>query len=354
VQEHCYGLKWTSLPATLAVNSNNNTEIVESKESVHTDLEVKFTNENTENNKLNNSIKNDRSLNTKSDDKEKTEPVTLDQQSEKVPKNIDSKAAIESPTNSTNQLFISELSQSGTDYLTVEIVNQNSMKDRDQDTEPIHTLVNKYFVFQRSTIDHFPTSISMAFDSNFNEKDSKDEIKSSNLRVDIYGGINFSNHNYSSTNTAIDLFKNISENAYARNTFSVFLSKPIYKSINASVGLEYNDLWTKTEINLSELWTTTLSNELWKIEVNSQTQDTIFFTKDRTVNALYTRELVHYNNIKTISFPLSIGYHLNMKRFDLGINIGILYSMRTHQSGKGYNNQGEIFEYENNSSTLPF
>ena len=217
---------------------------------------------------------------------------------------------------------------------------------------PISTLATSPIENHRTQISHTPSFIPIQLESKNNDEHATEQVNS-NTTIDFYAGFNYINHNYSSKNNAVDLLQNESENTLAGNTIGLSVSKPIYNNISGSVGLEYSNLWTKTIIDIKKDSSQLLPNHLIKIIVNNQTQDTIELRKDTTVYAVYTREIAHHNNTKTISFPLSIGYHHNINRFDLGINVGMIYSIRTTQSGKGYNNLGEIFEYDKDSPTLP-
>ncbi len=219
--------------------------------------------------------------------------------------------------------------------------------------DPISTLKNRSLDNRRTEIDHNPTAI--AIQSNTDNNEECDEDNSQNIRIDLYSGINYNNHNYASSNVKVDALKNESESTFSGNTFGLAISKPIYNNILGTIGIEYNNLWTKTEVNLSIDSSKALIDEIVKVIIDPQTQDTIDVFRDSvTVYALYTRELIHHNNVKTISFPLSFGFHHKMRQLDLGINLGIVYSLRIQQTGKGYNNQGEIFEFNEESSTLPF
>ena len=370
---------------TLPESNSDNTNIVEAKESNYIDQKHEATialNETKETNRRNTTkapiaVKNEES----SDAKLQTTIPPLSSESNLT--NIADANQILEKTNHINaarQSKKSKYPQTVTDALDNRIANPslpikkynqepaNPIQETNKDDarthsaeferisiDPIYTIVNSYLANNRTTIDHKPTAIDINPDMDYNGDQDPNEDTPRNITIDMYGGINYNNHNYTSENMAVDVLKNESESSFVGNTFGMAISKPIYNNIHSSIGIEYNNLWTMTKINLSIDSTKFLQDEIVKIIIDPQTQDTIETFRDSiTVNALYTRELVHHNNVKTISFPLSIGYHYKMNRIDLGINVGVVYSLRILQSGKKYNNQGKIFEYNNDSSTLPF
>lgn len=173
--------------------------------------------------------------------------------------------------------------------------------------------------------------------------------------IDIYGGINQSNISFKASDSSIESLQNESNIPLIGNTFGASISHAMSKNIIGTIGIEHNNLWTQTKINISNRTTTLLEDELVRVILDSESLDTIeYIYQDTTVGADYQREIVHHNNIRTISIPFQLGYRHTINKFDLGINMGLVYSIRYHQNGKGYDHKGNIVEYNSISTSLPY
>lgn len=240
------------------------------------------------------------------------------------------------------------------------IVTTNSTENQTQETSnhilifpSIDPIELSLFAHERNKVESNLTRLPIIEDSYLSKiNEENDSTHKKSFTLDIYGGINFSHNTYSSDSIAT--LQNAAEKTFAGQTYGISLSKSLYNNVTGSVGVEYNDLWTKLDINESRKTTQLLMNALVRVIVDSQTLDTIKIYQDTVVNAQYTKKLVHHNNVKTLSIPLSIGYHHDFNTFELGVNVGIVYNLLLSQSGKRYNEQGDIVSYDNHSPNKPF
>lgn len=176
-----------------------------------------------------------------------------------------------------------------------------------------------------------------------------------NTIVDLYGGINQTDFSYTLTDSKIESLLNASTTSFIGNTFGAAISHPIFRNTKGAIGIEHQNLWTQTKINIDTRTTTFLDSQLVKVIIDSESLDTIEFVyQDTLVGANYQREIIHHNNIKTISIPFNLGYHYSFNKIEIGINLGLVYSIRYHQNGKAYNNQGVIVSYDNSSLVRPY
>lgn len=123
-------------------------------------------------------------------------------------------------------------------------------------------------------------------------------------------------------------------------------------SINS--GVEYHLLQSKFDYFKEGNIQVLKEDELLIVWIDQTTNDTIkSYYGDTLVNAIQTREVVHYNQYKLISIPLELGYQKQINKLTLGISAGISFNLALSQSGKTLDKNEEIALFDKTSPFTP-
>ena len=196
------------------------------------------------------------------------------------------------------------------------------------------------------------------FDSQLLKYDLLPKRRNKKMAVEIsaWGGINSVNFNYQangspnlaeikeqSTSSALGTSSGLSANMLLNDHYLI------------SSGLEYHQLWSKLDYEFTTTKQVVKENQLLKVWVDGVSGDTLNrLYGDTTVNAIDTREVVHYNKFQQFSIPIEIGIQKQTTKFVYGISAGGVFNFTLGQSGKTINSNNEVVEFDKDNPARPF
>lgn len=189
-------------------------------------------------------------------------------------------------------------------------------------------------------------------------KNEPAEIKTKkNIAWEIsgWGGINVLNLNYQGKGTT-DLaeLKKQSETGELGTSFGLSASLLLKDRWLFGTGLAYHERWSKFEREQETSIQVVKENQLLQVWVDADTGDTLNRRfGDATVDAIATRNVVHYNQYQRFSIPIEFGVQKKTQKLVYGITAGGLLNFTIKQSGKTLDENGEIVEFDKDSATAP-
>jgi len=117
-------------------------------------------------------------------------------------------------------------------------------------------------------------------------------------------------------------------------------------------GIEYHQLWSKFDYEEVKQIQVLKQNQLLRVWVDAMTGDTLnVLYGDTLVNAISTRTVIHHNSYQRFSVPLEIGIQKNIEKMTYGIKAGAVFNFTNQQSGKTFDQFGEIVSFDENDAT---
>ncbi len=186
-------------------------------------------------------------------------------------------------------------------------------------------------------------------------------IKSSAAKMDwqvgFFAGINNANLNFipdPNEQTILGDLKEQTEKGYWGSTYGIHVSAYARKSWMMKTGFELNDLWTKfdyTKVSTTPILKEDFLLKVWLDETQMDTLQTLY--GDTLIDAIVTREVIHFNQYRQFSIPVLFGFYKKLDKLNLGMSAGPVLNFTTKQSGRSLDGQSEIAFFEQSDSSAP-
>jgi len=233
-------------------------------------------------------------------------------------------------------------------------IRENAFKviaERSNDIAMVTTLTLLPVRFKNLAIQEitFPRITSLTVDP----EDSKE--KNVQFRLGIYGSASNINFQYQADNpSSLLTLKEETDSGIWGGGTGLEAGLNWNNGFLINSGVEYHLLQSKFDYFKEGNIQVLKEDELLIIWIDQTTNDTIkTYYGDTLVNAIQTREVVHYNQYKLISIPLELGYQKQFNKMTLGISAGISFNLAFSQSGKTVDKNEEIALFDKTSSFAP-
>ena len=120
--------------------------------------------------------------------------------------------------------------------------------------------------------------------------------------------------------------------------------------IVTGVGIEYKKSWVKFRYQWNEQGEVLLEGIPIDILIDLETMDTMGIQfGSATIHQTKNRNVQHFNEFQTFSFPLHIGFIKDRQKFSFGILGGISYNFRIKQEGRLLGEELSLIDFQKNS-----
>ena len=202
----------------------------------------------------------------------------------------------------------------------------------------------------------FPKSISLHPSTKTLLKQTKNSKKEKKMEFAIHlsGGVNRSNFSYHhSDSSAIGDLKTAAEGGDFGQSLGLELTLITPKGFLFNGGVAYNKGWTIFDFTNNRSEQVLRENQLLKVWINGT--DTLRQEMGDAMVTVNTQRMVrHHNPFTQFSIPLSVGYQIEKGKFTYGIRLGTVFNFLLNQSGKAFDELGElIIPYNTTSNHAP-
>lgn len=192
--------------------------------------------------------------------------------------------------------------------------------------------------------------------NNLQNKISLDKQKAFSWQFSLFGGANNFLLNYSSTEAPLlaDLKDQSNTGMWGYNigfkTALVLNNSWVFSS-----GLEYQNLYSRFELNTVKSTQVLVEDTIIKVWIDSNTGEVLnSVIGDALVDATTTRTVVHHNTFQQFTIPFDIGYQTVRRSFIYGLHAGASLNYITAQSGRTLSLDEEFVSFDSNSDYTPF
>ena len=171
--------------------------------------------------------------------------------------------------------------------------------------------------------------------------------------LSAWAGINTLQTKYNST-TLNDLasLKNKTDKSEIGSSFGLKTSLLWKKRYLISTGIEYHDMWSVFDVEISTPIQVLKENQLLNVWIEGTTGDTLHEEYGNIlVNADSIHKVIHYNNYQRLSIPIELGVQHNTQKFVFGVSAGAILNFTRNQTGRTFNKNSEIVNFDKESTT---
>ena len=183
-----------------------------------------------------------------------------------------------------------------------------------------------------------------------------DKPKRLSWQFSLLGGVNNFLFTYSTAEpSALAAKKNESETGQWGYQLGLQTGLVLHKHWVISSGLRYQNLYSRFDLVRQTNTQIFKEDEIKKVWLDSNTGDVLnSIVGDTLVDAIRTRTVVHHNRYQQFSVPLDFGFQKTHRSFIYGLQAGVGFHFVSSQSGKTLDLDGEIIDFDADSSYTPF
>lgn len=175
-------------------------------------------------------------------------------------------------------------------------------------------------------------------------------------QVEAFTGINKLKLNHDSDDPVLKSLKEDTEKGIYGQSSGLHLSGVYKKNYLFTSGIEMHNSWT--QLNYKEGTFGVIPNNIITIDATlNQVTGKVGSTQITDTVAINTQQLtnvLHHNNLRTISIPVLVGYQKNYHRWIFGIRGGVVFNFATQQSGKTFDEELDIITFSKGDDLAPF
>ncbi len=174
-------------------------------------------------------------------------------------------------------------------------------------------------------------------------------INKLNFYSGFSSGLNLTNTNFSPINGFEDYVqdKNKFTEAFYGSNYNLTFGSVLNDQLFIETGISLNDLWLKLNINRTDTIQILKSNVVNQVWIDTETGDTIKSQiGDLMVDAIVNQEVIHFNNLRTISIPLIAGYTNGGEHLKYKIGIGPIINVAIKQEGRTFDINNELIQIQ--------
>lgn len=239
---------------------------------------------------------------------------------------------------------LTESSHESKNELTAEILNQH--------LEFLPLIENSFINSASKSNDKFELPIFI--DTLWNSDDLKEEEEAKSFFITGLAGVNAIDYNFSSNEySEIANLKNDSEKLFLGISYALY-GGVRFNEWTLSSGIEYHNLWSEFDYTSTKSITVPGEFQLIKTYKDANTGETILdIYGTPQVDATETRTVRDYNNVKSFSLPILLGYQKEKEKLSIGLDIGPVINYAFFQSGKTHSLEENIIEFDGENLFSP-
>ncbi len=228
-------------------------------------------------------------------------------------------------------------------------------ESKDNFLSPIQFLVARKFLIEDQEVS-LPTIKLLPLEPfSPKNKESDEEKKQKNIAffLGVNGGVNWSSQQYENAeNPTFEDLRNSTEKGEVGQSYGVEVGLTFKNRWIIQSGLEYHKRWSKFEYTSTQIGSIIKEDVATTIWVDGMDTLSVAYG-DVSVNRTTVREVVHYNQSKSISIPLEFGFKNRTGKLTYGITMGTSFNFLLNQSGKLLDEFTGISEYDKDSEIAP-